>query len=144
MICLGVDMGSLFCKAVVLDDDELRAAKTISTTGNIASEINGRVDTVISDAGVSRDKVDALVGTGKGSDLLKDADYVEDDINCVGVAAGYYLPDIRLVIDVGGQSITSILLDEEGDVINFMRNDKCASGSGRFLEVMADKLGLNA
>ncbi len=142
MICLGVDMGSLFCKAVVLDEDELRAAKTIPTTGNIASEINGLVESVILEAGVSRDKVDALVGTGKGSDLLKGADYIEDDINWVGVAAGYYLPDVRLVVDVGGQSITSILLDEEGDVINFMRNDKCASGSGRFLEVMADKLGL--
>ncbi len=142
MICVGVDMGSLFCKAVVLDDDELMASRIIPTTGTIAQETAGLIEGVIKDAGLSRDRVDALVATGKGSDLLTDSDFVEDDINCVGVAAGYYLPDIRLVIDVGGQSITSILLDEEGDVKNFMRNDKCASGSGRFLEVMSNKLNL--
>ncbi|MFO8056334.1 MAG: acyl-CoA dehydratase activase [bacterium] len=143
MICVGVDMGSLFCKAVVLDDDELRGFRIIPTTGTISDEIGLLMEGAVQQAGLSYDRVDRLVGTGKGADLLTDAEFVEDDINCVGVAAGYYLPDIRLVIDVGGQSITSILLDDEGDVTNFMRNDKCASGSGRFLEVMSKKLGLS-
>jgi predicted CoA-substrate-specific enzyme activase len=140
MITLGCDIGSLFSKAVVLDEDEVVASRIIRTTGNIADEIGGLLKEVMKDAGLSRDQVDCMVGTGKGANFLKDADFIEDEINCVGVAASYYLPEVRLTIEVGGQSITSILLGGEGEVINYMRNDKCASGSGRFLEVMSEKL----
>jgi predicted CoA-substrate-specific enzyme activase len=63
-------------------------------------------------------------------------------VTCVAAAGAYYLPEINMVVHVGGQSITSILIDEDGDVVNFMRNDKCASGSGRFLEVMSHAVGV--
>jgi predicted CoA-substrate-specific enzyme activase len=69
-------------------------------------------------------------------------DFEEETMSCVGVAVRQHLTEVTLVLDVGGQSITSMLLDREGDVVNFMRNDKCASGSGRFLEVMSQALGI--
>ncbi len=140
MICMGCDIGSLFSKAVILDGDDLIAGKVMRTTGNIADEIEELLKAVIQEAGIDRNKVDRLVGTGNGADLLKGAEFVEDIVTCVGAASGFYVPEVQLAIDIGGQSITSMLLNEDGEVTNFMRNDKCASGSGRFLEVMSDKL----
>jgi predicted CoA-substrate-specific enzyme activase len=140
MISLGCDIGSLFAKAVILDGDKLLAGRVLRTTGNIADEINGLVRAVIQEAGLKRDRVACLVGTGNGADLVPGADGVEDVVSCVGAASGYYLPEIQLCIDVGGQSTTALLLNPEGEVADFMRNDKCAAGSGRFLEVMSEKL----
>ncbi len=138
MIAIGCDIGSLFTKAVVLDGDDLVASQITRTTGTIAEEIGEFIKGITQKAGVKSGY--ALVGTGNGADLLRGADFTEDVITCLSAATCFFLPEVRLSIDLGGQSITSILLDGEGDVINFMRNDKCASGSGRFLEVMSDKL----
>lgn len=142
MITLGIDLGNLLSKAVVLDGDRLVASGIIPTTGNVADEVGGLVEGVLVEAGVDRDSVGATASTGSGAELAGPCDLVEDEVTCVAAAAAYYLPDINMVVDAGGQSITSILLDEEGDVVNFMRNDKCASGSGRFLEVMSGAVGV--
>jgi predicted CoA-substrate-specific enzyme activase len=142
MITLGCDIGSLFSKAVILDGDRVTASQVVRTTGNVGEEIEGLLRAVIRQAGLKREQVACVVATGNGADLVKDADRVEDVVTCVGAAAGYYLPEVRLSIDVGGQSTTSMLLDEDGEIRDFMRNDKCAAGSGRFLEVMALKLGV--
>jgi predicted CoA-substrate-specific enzyme activase len=72
--------------------------------------------------------------------MIADADFTEDTLVCISAGAAFYLPDIRFTIDVGGQSITAIAMNQDAEVTNFMRNDKCASGSGRFLEMMSDKL----
>ncbi len=140
MITMGCDLGSLLSKAVILDGDDLIAAKIIRTTGNIAEEIPELLAAVTEEAGIESGKVDCLVGTGSGADLIKGAEFVEDIITCVAAASSFYLPEVQLSIDIGGQSITSMLLNEDGEVTNFMRNDKCAAGSGRFLEVMSEKL----
>lgn len=142
MITMGIDIGNLLSKVVILDDDALVASGIIDTTGNIAGEIDGLVERVLSEAGLDRPGVEGTAGTGSGSELVKGADFVEDEVTCVAAAAGYFLPEINMAVDIGGQSITSVLIDEEGDVVNFMRNDKCASGSGRFLEVMSHAVGV--
>lgn len=142
MKTLGCDIGSLFSKAVIIEGDRLAAAKVIETTGNIAAEIENLVHDVCREAGSDIDSLDGIVGTGSGAEFCEDADFLEDEISCIAWAARCYLPDMELVVDIGGQSITSLLLDEEGDVIDFMRNDKCASGSGRFLEVMSNAVGI--
>ncbi len=143
MIAIGCDVGSLFAKAVVLDGDKLVASRIVRTTGNVAAELEGLLRAVAEDAGTGRGRVQRLAATGAGADLVPGADRCEDGVACVGAAAAYYLPDVQLAIDIGGQSITALLLDADGDVVNFMRNDKCASGSGRFLEVMSEKLNLD-
>ena len=68
---------------------------------------------------------------------------LEDQITCVAAAGDYYLEEVELVIDIGGQSITTIRIDQDGDGENYMRNDKCASGSGRFLEGISNKLDVD-
>ena len=142
MITMGIDIGSLLSKVVIMDGDSLISSGIIDTTGNIAGEIDGLVASVLSDAGIEREKMEGAAGTGSGAELLEDVDFCEDEVTCVGTAAGYLLPEISMAVDIGGQSITAVLLDAEGEVINFMRNDKCASGSGRFLEVMSGAVGI--
>ena len=142
MITLGCDIGSLFSKAVILEGDRLKAARVIRTTGNIADEIHGLIQAVIQEAGLQRGQVGCLVGTGNGADMLRGTDQVEDVVTCVGAASSYFLPEVQLSIDVGGQSTSSVLFNEDGEIVNYMRNDKCASGSGRFLEVISEKLGV--
>lgn len=142
MITMGIDVGNLLCKVVVMEGDRVVARGVAPTTGNVASEIDLLVDGVLREAGLSRSVVDFCAATGSGSGYLEHVDFHEDALTCTAAAGAFLLPDINMVIDIGGQSITAILLDEDGDVVNFMRNDKCASGSGRFLEVMCAAVGV--
>jgi predicted CoA-substrate-specific enzyme activase len=142
MIAVGCDVGSLFIKVAVLDDDRLLGSRMARATGNAEAEVKGLIREALAQAGVKEDRVELLAATGNGARLTPGADFTEDVITCVGAAVGYFAPEARVAIDMGGQSITSLLLSEEGEVMNFMRNDKCASGSGRFLEVIAAKLGV--
>jgi predicted CoA-substrate-specific enzyme activase len=139
---MGIDIGNLLTKVAILDGDELLASGTMDTTGNVATEIDGLIARVLSDAGLTPEDIGATAFTGGNAELVDGRGVVEDAVTCVAAAGAYYLPDVNLVVDIGGQSITSILLDADGDVINFMRNDKCASGSGRFLEVMSQAIGV--
>jgi predicted CoA-substrate-specific enzyme activase len=109
----------------------------------VAGEIDGLVDSVLSEAGLDRGKLDMSAATGSGAEVVTGVDMTEDEVTCVAAAGAYLLPDINMVVDVGGQSIASMMLDEDGDVVNYMRNDKCASGSGRFLEVMSNAVGVS-
>jgi predicted CoA-substrate-specific enzyme activase len=142
MIGLGCDVGSLFSKAVVMKGEELLSSRIVETTGNIAEELEDLIRGVLEDAGMDYGDLDGIVATGSGAELVKEADFLEDEIACIGWSVRAFLPDADMVIDIGGQSITSILLDREGEVVDFMRNDKCASGSGRFLEVMSNAVGI--
>ncbi len=141
---LGIDIGSLYTKAVVVEDDQLLAAEVIDTTGNIAEEVESLVDGVLAAAGISRDELAGIGVTGRGADMVEFGDVRRDDISCICEAVSRLVPQASLVLDVGGQSVTSILLDEDGGVVDFMRNDKCASGSGKFLTVMGAALGYGA
>ncbi len=142
MITVGVDVGSIFTKAVVLKDDEIAASLIRETVGDISQKIDGMIDEVLAAAGVSPEEVTAYVSSGQGEDLVERADFSEDDIACVAVATRHLLPDTELSIEIGGQSISTILSDPTGDILNYLRNDKCASGSGRFIEVIGTALGV--
>ncbi|MHB8895804.1 MAG: acyl-CoA dehydratase activase [Candidatus Geothermincolia bacterium] len=139
---MGIDIGNLLTKVVILDGDALVASSMMPTTGNVSSEIAGLVERVLEEASLGRGEVGAVACTGSGAELAGERDLTEDEVTCVAAAGAYYLPEINMVVDVGGQSITAVLLDDDGDVVNFMRNDKCASGSGRFLEVMSNAVGV--
>jgi predicted CoA-substrate-specific enzyme activase len=139
---LGLDIGSLFSKAVVVEDEKLLSWAVIETTGKIDQEVQGLIDEVLDKGGLTRDDIDGTGLTGRGAKLSKVGVVRRDDISCIGLAVSRLVPQASMVLDIGGQSITTILLDEEGGIIDFMRNDKCASGSGKFLEVMGAALGV--
>lgn len=142
MITLGVDVGSIFTKVVLLKDDEIAASLICETVGDISQRIGGMIEEVLAAAGVTPEEVKCCVSSGQGEDLVERADFSEDDIACVAVATRHLLPDTELSIDIGGQSITTVLSESSGDILNYLRNDKCASGSGRFIEVISTALGV--
>ena len=142
MITVGCDVGSLFVKAVVLRDEEIAATLITRTTGTLTAELDGHLERLLKDAGVSPDRVDALGATGRGATHVSSADFIEDETTCVAAATWYYLPGVALAIHIGGQSIAAIRVGADGEVAGMVRNDKCASGTGRFLEMMAHKLGI--
>ena len=142
MITVGCDIGSLFSKAVVLRDGRLLARHTIGTTGTIADLVPGLVASALLHAGIVQEDVDGIAATGRGGELVEAAEFVEEEMVCVGVAVRHLLPDVERAVEIGGQSITAMILDPDGDVVDFIRNDTCASATGRFLEVLSDAMGV--
>uniref|UniRef100_A0A7C3MGJ0 2-hydroxyglutaryl-CoA dehydratase n=1 Tax=Archaeoglobus fulgidus TaxID=2234 RepID=A0A7C3MGJ0_ARCFL len=130
---LGIDVGMRFTKAVLWN------GKIIS---NAVEETRGDIEVVLRNLTGKIGKFEHCCSTGSGAELVDFAELKEDDVVCLAIA-GRDIVDADFVLDIGGQSITAISVDRDGNVIDFMRNDKCASGSGRFLEVMSSALGIS-
>ncbi len=145
MITAGVDIGSTTSKVAILGDKGLLAS-AVAVNGALPAESAWNLfETVLKDAGLSRDGVDAIATSGYGRRLASFGDMVVTEIKACGLGAkAQSCPEgkIRTVIDVGGQDTKVIALNEEGAVEDFAMNDKCAAGTGRFLEMLANKLGL--
>ena len=145
MIAAGVDIGSTTTKAVIVGDDGMRAG-VIIPTGNLPGKTAEEVfQQALSEASLKEADVDIIATTGYGRRLADFGDLVMTEIKAC--AAGTLASDesgegIHTVIDVGGQDTKVIALDDEGEIEDFSMNDKCAAGTGRFLEVLAAKLGL--
>lgn len=131
---LGIDSGSTMTKAVLFDGTKLVETRMIATSANPKESIEElyqqmyRPNTYV-------------VTTGYGRELLKEADKKVTEITCHAKGATFLYPDTRVIIDIGGQDCKAILLDRDQNVIDFLMNDKCAAGTGRFIEVMARVLG---
>ena len=98
------------------------------------------IDQALAKAGATRADVALYVSTGYGRDVIEGMDAAITEITCHARGAHYLAPETRTVIDIGGQDSKAIHLDENGGVLNFVMNDKCAAGTGRFLEMMAHTL----
>jgi (R)-2-hydroxyacyl-CoA dehydratese activating ATPase len=94
-------------------------------------------------AGITMENIDRLVGTGYGRKHIPFVNSVESEIVCHAKGAFHQAPGTRTVIDIGGQDAKAIKIDDRGEVIRYVYNDKCASGTGRFLEIIADSLDLS-
>lgn len=139
----GVDIGSLTAKAVILENSRMLGTSLVMTGHN--SRIAGRraLDLALKDAGLEEDDLGGVVATGYGRLSVDfDADQVTE-ITCHARGAHFTHPEVRTVIDIGGQDSKAIAIDGSGKVLDFVMNDKCAAGTGRFLEVMAQALEIN-
>ena len=140
MICAGIDIGSISTKAVILNGSDIKG-KLVISTGYNASQAGDRVyDELLDAIGMRRSDVDSVVSTGYGRNAVTFADRAMTEIICHGTGAHFLKPDVRSIIDIGGQDSKAMVLDPEGRVREFVMNDKCAAGTGRFLEVMARAL----
>ena len=101
------------------------------------------LEEALKSAGLVREDIDALVTTGYGRTAIQDGDKSITEITCHARGAHYLDPSVRTVIDIGGQDSKVIRVDENGAVVNFVMNDKCAAGTGRFLEMMARTLEMS-
>jgi len=142
MITLGIDLGSNTIKTVLLEDGRNILGSTVRKTGHDSSKITQEcLDDSLAQAGISRDKIRKTVATGYGRVSCEIADKEISEITCHGKGAYFRMPEARTIIDIGGQDSKVISLSDNGKVIDFVMNDKCAAGTGRFLEVMAGALG---
>ena len=141
MYYLGIDIGSLTCDAVVIDDlKNILASVVVPTGANNQEAIRRANDEAMKQAGISENDLKATVSTGYGRERVDKRSWAVTEITCHarGIIAHY--PQARILVDIGGQDSKAILLDKNGMVVDFAMNDKCAAGTGRFLEAMARAL----
>jgi predicted CoA-substrate-specific enzyme activase len=140
---VGIDIGSITSKAVLMKKGIILASKVIFTGYNVETAGRKVFDDVLTETGLPPEAVGKIVATGYGRKGVSFAHESMTEILCHGAGAYYQNGEIRFVIDIGGQDSKAILLDEGGRVKNFTMNDKCAAGTGRFLEVMARAMEVN-
>ncbi len=140
----GVDVGSATTKAVLVDArGAMLAHALLPSGGNLASAADAVVEKALADAGLTRDAITALISTGYGRENVAGRLKAVTEITCHARGAHALNPGVRAVIDIGGQDSKAIALDAKGMVRKFEMNDKCAAGTGRFLEVMARTLDVD-
>ena len=134
----GIDSGSATTDVVILDQDRTIVAKVILPTGAGASNGAQRaLDQALQQAGLTQADLTATVTTGYGRGVIQTGDKSVTEITCHAKGAHFLHPAVRTVIDIGGQDSKVIRIEPDGSVANFVMNDKCAAGTGRFLDVMA-------
>lgn len=144
MICAGIDIGSRTIKVVLLESDGCRILGSgVSDQGVKQAVLAQRLLAgTLADAGLTRRSVGRIVATGYGRNMVKAADAVVSEIGCHARGVRHWVPDARTVIDIGGQDSKVIWLNADGRVREFTVNDRCAAGTGRFLEIVASRLEL--
>jgi predicted CoA-substrate-specific enzyme activase len=142
MIYAGCDIGSLTAKAVIMEDDSVIAWHVMKALTNPAESAATVLEKTLEMAGLNKNSVAALTATGYGRKHVPGADFHESEISCHALGAIWQDPNIRTIIDIGGQDAKAINIDEKGSVIRYVYNDKCASGTGRFLEIISKALGV--
>ena len=140
MITVGIDVGSITTKSAIMDGDQLLGFN-IRNTGYYSGRAGQAIyDDLLSENKVPASDVHSVVATGYGRKNVQFADRSITEITCHGAGAHFLNPEVRTIIDIGGQDSKVISLDQTGRVSDFVMNDKCAAGTGRFLEVMAGAL----
>lgn len=144
MITVGIDIGSLSTKSAVLKDKkEILSYDVVFTGGNNRESAEVTFNNVLSKAGLNKNDVDMVVTTGYGRENVPFSNKYVSEITCHAKGMHFFNPDIRTILDIGGQDSKAIEIDENGNVVNFMMNDKCAAGCGRFLDIIAKALNVN-
>ena len=141
IITAGVDVGSVGSKAVVMLDGEIYAWSVMRTGSNSADSAKKALGWAMEGTGLELKDFNYIVGTGYGRVNVPMANRAITEIACHAKGANYiWGPSVRTVLDVGGQDVKAIRCDEKGKVVSFLMNDKCAAGTGRGMEVIADLL----
>jgi (R)-2-hydroxyacyl-CoA dehydratese activating ATPase len=143
MITLGIDIGSITTKAAIVKDGKLLGGCVGFTGYNIDKAWHHVTDELLTNLGMKMDDMEKIVSTGYGRSGVDVAHKSITEITCHGAGVHFCAPHIRSIIDIGGQDSKAISLDDNGKVKDFVMNDKCAAGTGRFLEVMARALQID-
>lgn len=140
----GIDIGSTAIKVVVIDQDKkILGSKTVPTGALVFKNAQTAFMALLDELKLRREDIEYLCTTGYGRKLFKDADETISEItaNAIGAQeAGKAFGMVRTILNIGGQDSKGISLDEQGTVVNFAMNDRCAAGTGRFLDMAARNL----
>ncbi len=138
----GIDVGSTYTKAVVLDSDSRIVGRSMGPTGfRLAEAADACFSRALAEAGLTRQDVRYTIATGFGRHQVGISDIQVTDLTAAARGAAHFFPATRTVLDVGGQTMKASRLDEGAKVRSFRLNDKCAAGTGAFLEKTARYMG---
>jgi benzoyl-CoA reductase subunit D len=140
MITAGIDCGAKNTNTVILKDGQVIGKGLVLTGFDQQKAVEESLEKALQAAGISRDDVDKIGGTGSGKNSIKMADTLVNDIKAMGKAAHYFFPNSRTVTDVGAEEGRAAKIDEKGNVLDFAINEKCAAGAGAFIEAMSRAL----
>lgn len=140
----GVDIGSLFSKMVIIKNDAAIKSYSIIRSGAVyKGAAENAAEKALSKAGLALDDISYIISTGYGRARVPFANSQVTEISCHGRGANHIFPEVRTIIDIGGQDSKVIQVNGNGKAVKFAMNDKCAAGTGRFLEVMAGSLDVD-
>lgn len=140
---MGVDIGSVSTKVVLISvNDKIQIITSrIAPTGIRGNEVaNKLIDEILNELDLNREDVSLILATGYGRINVDFTDRTKTEISCHAKGAKYFYPGVHTIIDIGGQDIKAIKVGDLGEILDFAMNDKCAAGTGRFLEVMSHAL----
>ena len=143
MYVLGLDVGSASSKVVILDGDKNIVSSSVFQVGTGSSGPSRALDEALGKINLTLDDMKKIVATGYGRYAFEKADKQISEISCHAKGIFHLVPTARTIIDIGGQDAKAIRLDNNGMVSQFFMNDKCAAGTGRFLEVMSRVLEID-
>ena len=133
----GLDMGSVSIKAVLIRDGQMIASSLIPAGGHYKAGAKTVMQDVLSCAGISFDQVAGLVATGLGAERSPYPARQISDISCQAKGCHTFFPNARMIIDIGGQFTKAAKITPQGRIADFLMSEKCATGSGRFLQVIS-------
>lgn len=144
MAVAGVDVGSTATKAVILDENRRVCGRGVNPTGaNVVKAAERALATARAEARLEEWEIEYVVGTGYGRYKVPFGHIQITEIGCHSKGAHFLFPRTRTILDIGGQDTKAIKINEHGEVVDFCMNDKCAAGTGRFLEATGSVLGIS-
>ncbi|UJS16877.1 MAG: acyl-CoA dehydratase activase [Candidatus Jettenia sp.] len=144
MYTIGIDIGSMSTNGILLNEKKEILSSVIIPTGASSKKAADKTyHQILTENKLSEKDIDYIIATGYGRIKVPFAHEVVTEITCHAKGANYYFPNARTIIDIGGQDSKVIKVDANGNVLDFVMNDKCAAGTGRFLEVMARTLEID-
>jgi predicted CoA-substrate-specific enzyme activase len=143
MYAVGLDIGSTSAEAVILDGTSVLASSIVDTGYNSRRAADLALEQALAGCGLAREQLGPIVATGYGRIAIDFADQQVTEISCYAKGIAHLYTDVRTVIDIGGQDSKVVAVGKNGRAMDFAMNDKCAAGTGRFLEVTARALELD-
>ena len=143
MVAVGIDICSTSGEALILDDDDVLAWSIVDTGYNSRQAASKALEEALARTDLSRNQLNSIVATGYGRVGVEFADQQVTEISCYARGTHHLYPEAQTVIDIGGQDSKVVAIGPSGKPLDFAMNDKCAAGTGRFLEVMARALQLD-
>ena len=142
MIVAGIDIGSRAAKSVILNSNSILSSAICDTGAESVKTSYKTIKEALKGTGLALDDIQYIVATGYGRVLVPFANENISEISCHARGINWYFPSVRTILDMGGQDCKAISCDANGRVTNFIMNDKCAGGTGRFLELIAEVLNV--
>lgn len=134
---MGIDIGSTASKCIILKDGKEIVSKALINFGTGTTGPSKAIKKALEEGDISMKDLDSYVATGYGRNSIEGITFQMSELSCHAFGAHFLFPETRTVIDIGGQDAKALNISETGMLVNFVMNDKCAAGTGRFLDVMS-------